>query len=159
VPEYPKGKSRARPTVWSVGTPVRFVLLVSWCRKTQMIVGDTIPQTGILPESKRGESYLRASNKQGSIYDFLICSWLSWHSNNSRLLCTNSKQIHSSQEFVVTSMRHHDHSNSYNGKHLNGAGFTVSEVQVIISTVKSMTLCRQTRCWGRSWDFYILILT
>ena len=44
----------------------------------------------------------------------------------------------------ITVKRHHDHSNSYKGKHLVEVLLTVSEVQSIIIMAGSMAVCRQT---------------
>ena len=48
---------------------------------------------------------------------------------------------------------HHDHGNSYKGKHLIGTG---SQFQTF-SPLKWQEACRQTWCWRRSWEFNNLI--
>jgi hypothetical protein len=57
----------------------------------------------------------------------------------------------------VTRKRHQDCGNFYKGKHLTGADLNFSEVQPIIIMAGSMAAYRQTWCWQRTCECYILI--
>ena len=48
------------------------------------------------------------------------------------------------------------HNKSYKGKHLIGVGFQF-RCLVHYHYDRKMVVCRQTWCWRRSWEFYILI--
>jgi hypothetical protein len=61
------------------------------------------------------------------------------------------------QVFIAVK-RHREHSNSYKGKHLIGAGLQFKGFSLIIIMARNMVASRQTWGWKSSLDFYIQIL-
>lgn len=53
---------------------------------------------------------------------------------------------------VIAVERHHDHGSCHKGKYLIRAGLQFPRFSLL-----NVMSCWQTRCWRRSWEFYVLI--